>query len=117
MTLMSSPRFDIWPIGLDGWNYFLAQKLERAHRGGMRHQSLARPQHQPGRIHHVDHLLQLGYDRVRSAGNDLLDLLRLLIANVAVGIPQRHGLTMHGGAADVARRPLPVQRYTSKRAS
>src|SRR6266571_1226682 len=76
-------------ILLDRWDDLLAQQFQAAHSGGMRHGSLARPQHQPGWPHHVEHGLELLDDSVRRPGDHLLDLLCLLIANVAKGVAQR----------------------------
>src|SRR6266571_9178624 len=96
-------------ILLERWDNLLAQQFQAAHSGGMRHGSLARPQHQPGWSHHVEHSLELLDDSVRRPGDHLLDLLCLLIANVAKGVAQHRLLATGGDTAHVAGGALPVQ--------
>src|SRR2546428_7641818 len=96
-------------ILLERWDNLLAQQFQAAHSGGMRHGSLARPQHQPGWPHHVEHGLELLDDSVRRPGDHLLDLLCLLIANVAKGVAQRRLLATGSDTAHVAGGALPVQ--------
>src|SRR5919109_178647 len=55
-----------------------------------------------------------GEDRVRSPGDDLMHLLRLLVADVAVGVAKSRLLAAQSGATHVARRALPVQGHPSK---
>src|SRR5213593_2837157 len=95
-------------ILLDRWDDLLAQQFQAAHRSDMRHGPLARPQHQPGWPHHVEYRLELLDDGVRRPGDHLLDLLGLLIANVAKGVAQCRLLAASGDTTHVAGGTLPV---------
>src|SRR5215831_18642863 len=107
-------RYALRLILLDRWNHFLPQQFQTAHRGSMRHGSLACPQHQPGWLYHVEYGLEPLDDRIRRPSDHLLHLLCLLIANIAKGVAQRRLLVAGSSAAHIASGALPVQGRTPK---